>query len=142
MGADHGCATAKMPRLAVRHAILDYPIRPSPARCRHCSKLLRPRHHASVRPDTDQVSSLEFNRPQGPLIDADIAVTALVIGLATFMMTTIGVMVGRVFGSQFGRFERAPALEGPYGILQLSCIGRASHPDSMRRVRRPTKTGR
>src|SRR5258708_31286452 len=114
MGADHGCATAKMPRLAVRHAILDYLIRPSPARCPHCSKLLRPRHHASVRPDTDQVSSLVFRRPQGPLIDADIAVTALAIGLATFMMTTIGV--------KFGRFERAPALEGPYGILQLSCV--------------------
>jgi putative Mn2+ efflux pump MntP len=36
-------------------------------------------------------------------LDANIVVTALAIGLATFVMTTIGIMVGRVIGGNFGR---------------------------------------
>jgi putative Mn2+ efflux pump MntP len=41
------------------------------------------------------------------LIDASIWVNALAIGLATFMMTTIGVMMGRVLGEKFGRYAEA-----------------------------------
>ena len=36
-------------------------------------------------------------------LDANIVVTALAIGLATFVMTTIGIMVGRIIGGNFGR---------------------------------------
>ena len=33
---------------AVRQAILDYIIRPAPARCPHCSKLFIPRHRPNL----------------------------------------------------------------------------------------------
>ena len=37
------------------------------------------------------------------LIDADIVVTAISIGLATLVMVTLGVMLGRVLGAIVGR---------------------------------------
>jgi putative Mn2+ efflux pump MntP len=50
------------------------------------------------------------------LIDADIFVTAAAIGFATFLMTAIGVMVGRVLGSTFGRLAEAVGGVGLIGI--------------------------
>lgn len=41
------------------------------------------------------------------LIDASIIVNALAIGAATFVMTTIGVMAGRMLGEKFGRYAEA-----------------------------------
>ena len=41
------------------------------------------------------------------LIDANILVNALAIGLATFLMTTTGVMVGRFLGARFGKYAEA-----------------------------------
>jgi putative Mn2+ efflux pump MntP len=41
------------------------------------------------------------------LIDASILVNALAIGAATFTMTTIGVMAGRMLGERFGRYAEA-----------------------------------
>jgi putative Mn2+ efflux pump MntP len=41
------------------------------------------------------------------LIDASILVNALAIGAATFTMTTIGVMTGRMLGEKFGRYAEA-----------------------------------
>ena len=51
------------------------------------------------------------------LIDANIIVNALAIGAATFTMTTIGVMAGRVLGEKFGRYAEAA------GGLVLIAIG-------------------
>jgi manganese efflux pump family protein len=47
-------------------------------------------------------------------INANIIVTAAAIGLATFMMATIGIMIGRVAGAAFGR-----AAEGLGGICLI-----------------------
>jgi putative Mn2+ efflux pump MntP len=41
------------------------------------------------------------------LVDASIIVNALAIGAATFTMTTIGVMAGRMLGEKFGRYAEA-----------------------------------
>ena len=41
------------------------------------------------------------------LLDADIIVNALAISMATFAMTTIGVLFGRFLGGRFGRFAAA-----------------------------------
>jgi putative Mn2+ efflux pump MntP len=41
------------------------------------------------------------------LLGADVIVNALAIGLATFAMTTIGVLFGRFLGDRFGRFAEA-----------------------------------
>jgi putative Mn2+ efflux pump MntP len=41
------------------------------------------------------------------LVDADIMVTTLAIGLATFAMVTIGILVGRVLGARYGRLAEA-----------------------------------
>jgi putative Mn2+ efflux pump MntP len=41
------------------------------------------------------------------LIDASIVANALAIGAATFTMTTIGVMTGRMLGEKFGRLAEA-----------------------------------
>jgi manganese efflux pump family protein len=41
------------------------------------------------------------------LIDADIIINALAIGAATFAMTTVGVLFGRILGGRFGRFAEA-----------------------------------
>lgn len=51
------------------------------------------------------------------LIDANIIVNALAIGAATFTMTTIGVMTGRMLGEKFGRYSEAA------GGLVLIAIG-------------------
>jgi putative Mn2+ efflux pump MntP len=51
------------------------------------------------------------------LIDADILINALAIGAATFTMTTIGVMAGRVLGARFGKYA-----EG-FGGIVLIVIG-------------------
>src|SRR5262249_17539864 len=40
-------------------------------------------------------------------LNANIVVTAVAIGLATFLMATIGVMVGRIIGEKFGRIAEA-----------------------------------
>jgi len=50
-------------------------------------------------------------------IDADILTSALAIGLATFIMGTLGVMLGRVAGNRFGRVAEA------LGGLGLVVIG-------------------
>ncbi|MEY4966506.1 MAG: manganese efflux pump MntP [Pseudomonadota bacterium] len=41
------------------------------------------------------------------LIDANIIITALAIGTATFTMVTIGIMTGRYLGEKFGRYAEA-----------------------------------
>lgn len=48
------------------------------------------------------------------LIGADILINALAIGTATFLMTTIGVMVGRFLGSRFGKYA-----EGLGGVVLI-----------------------
>jgi manganese efflux pump family protein len=40
-------------------------------------------------------------------LNANIVVTALAIGLATFVMTTIGILLGRILGEKFGRIADA-----------------------------------
>jgi putative Mn2+ efflux pump MntP len=40
-------------------------------------------------------------------IDADIVVTALAIGCATFLMATLGILIGRFIGEKFGRIAEA-----------------------------------
>jgi putative Mn2+ efflux pump MntP len=48
------------------------------------------------------------------LIGANILVNALAIGTATFIMTTIGVMVGRLLGTRFGKYA-----EGMGGVILI-----------------------
>lgn len=48
------------------------------------------------------------------LIGANILINALAIGVATFTMTTIGVMAGRALGSRFGKYA-----EGAGGIILI-----------------------
>jgi putative Mn2+ efflux pump MntP len=43
------------------------------------------------------------------LLDADIIANALAIGMATFAITTMGILFGRFLGGKFGRFARPPA---------------------------------
>jgi manganese efflux pump family protein len=50
-------------------------------------------------------------------LDVNILVAAVAIGLATFVMTAIGVMVGRIIGGKFGRIAEA------LGGLGLILIG-------------------
>jgi putative Mn2+ efflux pump MntP len=40
-------------------------------------------------------------------IDADIVATVLAIGCATFLMATVGVLIGRLIGERFGRTAEA-----------------------------------
>jgi manganese efflux pump family protein len=40
-------------------------------------------------------------------IEADIVVTALAIGCATFLMATVGILIGRFIGEKFGRIAEA-----------------------------------
>ena len=40
-------------------------------------------------------------------IDADIVVTALAIGCATFLMATLGILIGRFIGEKFSRIAEA-----------------------------------
>jgi putative Mn2+ efflux pump MntP len=51
------------------------------------------------------------------LINANIAVNAMAIGSATFLMTTIGILAGNVLGERFGRYA-----EGVGGVV-LVIIG-------------------
>ena len=57
-------------------------------------------------------------------IDANILVNALAIGIATFTMTTIGVMAGRALGARFGKYA-----EGVGGIvlIVIGCVILAEH---------------
>jgi putative Mn2+ efflux pump MntP len=48
------------------------------------------------------------------LIGADILVNALAIGAATFLMTTIGVMAGRLLGARLGKYA-----EGLGGVILI-----------------------
>ena len=48
------------------------------------------------------------------LIGANILVNALAIGTATFLMTTIGVMLGRLLGARFGKYA-----EGMGGVILI-----------------------
>jgi putative Mn2+ efflux pump MntP len=48
------------------------------------------------------------------LIGANILVNALAIGTATFIMTTIGVMAGRLLGARFGKYA-----EGLGGVILI-----------------------
>ena len=41
------------------------------------------------------------------LIEANIFVVALAIGLATFTMTTVGIMIGQIVGERLGRLAEA-----------------------------------
>src|SRR3546814_16358430 len=50
-------------------------------------------------------------------LDVHILVTALAIGLATFVMATIGIMVGRIIGGKFGLIAEV------LGSLGLILIG-------------------
>ena len=50
-------------------------------------------------------------------IDADIVVTALAIGCATFLMATVGILMGRFIGEKFGRIAEA------IGAVGLIVIG-------------------
>ena len=40
-------------------------------------------------------------------IDGDIVTTALAIGCATFLMATVGILIGRLIGETFGRIAEA-----------------------------------
>jgi putative Mn2+ efflux pump MntP len=51
------------------------------------------------------------------LVNANIAVNAMAIGSATFLMTTIGILAGNVLGERFGRYA-----EGVGGVV-LVIIG-------------------
>ena len=51
-----------------------------------------------------------------PLLDANIVINALAIGVATFAMTTIGVLFGRFPGGRFGRFAEAAGAVGLFVI--------------------------
>jgi manganese efflux pump family protein len=49
-------------------------------------------------------------------LNANIIVIALAIGLATFVMTTIGVLLGRVLGGKFGRIAE---ILGGVGLILI-----------------------
>jgi putative Mn2+ efflux pump MntP len=50
------------------------------------------------------------------LIDADIVGNAIAIGLATFAMTTLGILIGHTLGARFGRFAEAA---GGLGLIVI-----------------------
>ena len=58
------------------------------------------------------------------LLDADIVINALAIGMATFAMTTMGVLFGRFLGGRFGRFAEAA---GGVGLLLIGTKILAEH---------------
>jgi putative Mn2+ efflux pump MntP len=49
-------------------------------------------------------------------IDADIGVTAIAIGCATFLMATAGLLIGRFIGEKFGRIA---AVIGGIGLIAI-----------------------
>jgi putative Mn2+ efflux pump MntP len=88
-----------------------------------------------------------WNRIGLAFVGANIFVVALAIGLATFSMTTIGVMIGQVVGKKFGRL--AEALGGislivigttilieayPCGLMLLNLDLGRSEPGPFRRI--------
>ena len=58
------------------------------------------------------------------LLDADIVINALAIGMATFAMTTMGVLFGRFLGGRFGRFAEAA---GGIGLFLIGTKILAEH---------------
>jgi putative Mn2+ efflux pump MntP len=58
------------------------------------------------------------------LLDADIVINALAIGMATFAMTTMGVLFGRFLGGRFGRFAEAA---GGVGLFLIGTKILAQH---------------
>jgi len=58
-------------------------------------------------------------------LDANIVVTAAAIGLATFLMATIGVMIGRIIGEKFGRIAEAL---GGLGLILIGTKILIEHP--------------
>jgi len=58
------------------------------------------------------------------LIGASIIVNALAIGAATFTMTTIGVLCGRMLGEKFGRYAEAA---GGVLLIGIGCAILAEH---------------
>ncbi|MGH7032933.1 MAG: manganese efflux pump MntP family protein [Stellaceae bacterium] len=52
-------------------------------------------------------------------LNADIVVVALAIGCASFVMTTIGVMIGQVVGAKLGRFAEAL---GGVGLIAIGTL--------------------
>ena len=58
------------------------------------------------------------------LLDANIIVNALAIGMATFAMTTMGVLLGRCLGRRFGRFAEAA---GGIGLFLIGAKILAEH---------------
>jgi putative Mn2+ efflux pump MntP len=55
-------------------------------------------------------------------LEADIVVVALAIGCASFVMTTIGVMIGQIVGAKLGRFAEALGGAGLIAIGTLILI--------------------
>lgn len=53
------------------------------------------------------------------LLNADIVVVALAIGCASFVMTTIGVMIGQVVGAKLGRLAEAL---GGIGLIAIGTL--------------------
>lgn len=53
------------------------------------------------------------------LLNADIVVIALAIGCASFVMTTIGVMIGQIVGAKLGRFAEAL---GGIGLIAIGTL--------------------
>jgi putative Mn2+ efflux pump MntP len=58
------------------------------------------------------------------LVGANIIVNALAIGAATFTMTTIGIMAGRLLGEKFGRYAEAA---GGLILIAIGCKIVAEH---------------
>ena len=58
------------------------------------------------------------------LLDADIIANALAIGIATFAMTTMGILFGRFLGDKFGRFAEAA---GGVGLFLIGTKILAEH---------------
>lgn len=52
-------------------------------------------------------------------LNADIVVVALAIGCASFVMTTIGVMIGQIVGAKLGRFAEAL---GGVGLIAIGTL--------------------
>ena len=56
---------------------------------------------------------------EGQLLNANIVVVALAIGCASFVMTTIGVMIGQIVGAKLGRLAEAL---GGFGLIAIGTL--------------------
>jgi manganese efflux pump family protein len=77
---------------------------------RHSTKPEKPQRHSSATLAITALGTSVDAMAVGvtlAIVDADITVIALAIGVATFAMTTIGILAGRVLGTRFGRFAEA-----------------------------------